>query len=192
MDNNLLQVFVEMRPSKRLYYRVLNEGDFDFYYKLNTEERVMQYAYKDAFTNEEEAIEGFKEVLENQQDDEKGTQFVVLTKDTDEAIGIVDYHINVIHPSGGIYELGYFILPDFWGKGYATEMAKSMRDYLFENFNVHKVTGTCHKDNKASEGIMTKLNMILEGSLRKARFKDRLWVDELCYGILREEWEQYK
>jgi RimJ/RimL family protein N-acetyltransferase len=37
---------------------------------------------------------------------------------------------------------------------------------------------------------MKKLGLQHEGIIRKSRFKDRMWVDEIRFGILREEWEE--
>jgi ribosomal-protein-alanine N-acetyltransferase len=181
-----LQVSVEMKASERLTYRLLNGNDFDLYYKLYTDARVMQYAYHDEFSTEEEARDGFEQVLIKQGEDEEGAQFVVTHKESGSDIGIVDYHIETLHHAGGIYEIGYLVLPEFWGKGFATEMSQSLIDYLFDNFNIHKITASCHWDNKRFEGIMKKLHMKREGVLRKSRYKNRIWADEVKYGLLKE------
>lgn len=186
--DNSLQVFVEMRPSKRLSYHVMNEQDFELYYKVNTDESIMKFAYDDMFTSEEEAKLSFASMLSKQSDDDHGTVFVVKEIMSQEAIGFVEYKIKNLHHSGGIYELSYAILPSYWGKGYATEMATNLIDYLFHNYNIHKITVTCHIDNKRSESTMKKLLMTKEGVIRKSRYKGRLWVDEIKYGLLKEEW----
>jgi len=186
--DNSLQVFVEMRPSKRLSYRLMNEKDFSLFYKVNTDERIMKFAYNDVFISEDEAKTAFELILAKQDDNEQGTIFVVTEIESDAAIGFSEYHIRNLHHSGGIYELSYSILPEFWGNGYATEMASNLIEYLFHNYNIHKIIVTCHIDNKRSESTMKKLLMTKEGVIRKSRYKDRRWVDEVKYGLLQEEW----
>lgn len=186
--DNSLQVFVEMRPSKRLSYRLMNADDFELFYRVNTNEHIMKFAYNDVFASEEEARLEFELILAKQDDDDQGTIFVVTEIETEISIGFIEYHVRNLHHSGGIYELSYSILPDFWGKGYAAEMATNLIDYLFHNYNIHKITVTCHIDNKRSESTMKKLLMTKEGIIRKSRYKDRKWVDEVKYGLLQEEW----
>ncbi len=186
------KVFIEMGDTERLSYRLLNKDDFEFYYKLTSNKEAMKYAFIDRHESIEEARKRFDKIIAWQGNDEQGTQFVVIHKETKELIGIVDYTIELLHPNGGVYEISYLILPNYWGFGYAIEMSKSIIDYLFDNYNLHKISASCHIDNKASEGIMKKLLMIQEGVFRKARYKDRKWSDEIRYGLLKDEWFKKK
>ncbi len=54
---------------------------------------------------------------------------------------------------------------------------------------MHKVVASCNANNYQSEKIMKKIGMVKEGLLRKERFKNGRWDDELRYGLLVEEWE---
>ena len=184
--DNSLQVFIEMRPSKRLSYRLLNKNDFDLFYKLSTDERIMMFAYYDVFISAEEGQKAFDLILAKQ--DEESSIFVVTEIHSGIAIGYIEYYIRELHHSGGIYEISYSMLPEFWGNAYATEMGTNLIDYLFNNFNIHKIIVTCHIDNKRSESTMKKLFMSKEGVIRKSRYKGRKWVDEVKYSLLKEDW----
>ncbi len=177
-----------MFQSARLNYRELTENDFELFYDLYSNKEVMKYAYLDRICSREDAIEAFGNILADQKDNEKGTQYVVSLRELNIMIGIVDYFVILNHEKGGIYEIGYFIKPDYWGKGFGTEMGKALIDYLFTNFNIHKVTASCNFQNKNSEGIMIKLGMTKEGISKKARYKDNQWDDEMKYALLKEEW----
>lgn len=174
--------------SKRLTYRKLLASDFDLYYELYSNEKVMKYAYLDKFQSQESAKKDFEKVISHQNDKEKGTQFVSILKDTNENIGIVDYEVHALREDGGIFEIGYFIKPEYWGNGFATEMGKTIINYLFENYPIHKVCASCHCQNKKSEEIMKKIGMTKEGIIRKDRYKNNEWVDEIRYSVLKEEW----
>ena len=176
-----------MKDTKRLTYRLMTDEDFPFYYELNSSHEVMKYAYADRFESEYEARLAFDEILNEQNDEKEGSKFIVIDKNTGSKIGIVDYDVLMLHEKGGICEIGYFILPKYWGNGYAVEMGNGIIKYLFDNYNVHKITASCHTDNKASEGIMKKLGMTKEGINRKGRYKDKKWVDEIRYGLLKGE-----
>lgn len=182
-----------MFESNRLIYRKLNHNDFKLFYELYSDVNVMKYAYLDRIESQEEANQVFSKILLSQDNQNEGTQYVVIIKNTNIAIGIVDYEVILNHENGGIYEVGYFIKPEYWGQGFGTEMASSLIDYLFVNSNIHKVVASCNFNNKVSENIMIKLGMKKEGVFKKVRFKNNRWEDEIKYGLLKEEWmEQQK
>ena len=84
-------------------------------------------------------------------------------------------------------ELGYELAPSHWGHGYATEAARAMLKFAFQELRVHRVAAWCIADNTASARVLERLGMRLEGRLReKENFKGRRW-DSLIYGILESE-----
>ncbi len=180
-----------MLQSERLQYRRLSEKDLLIFQALYTNPEVMRYAYMDRLEPGEKTEEAFREVLKLQQED-VGDQFVAALKDTGEDIAIVDYEVLKKHEQGGICEMGYFILPGYWGCGYGSEMGQAIIDEIFHNRRFHKIVASCNGNNRASENIMKKLGMQKEGILRKVRYKDGRWDDEIKYGLLREEWEELK
>lgn len=62
-------------------------------------------------------------------------------------------------------EIGWWILPDHWGKGLASEAASAVLDHAFEVIGLERVTSICHEDNKASERIMQKIGLRFERAL---------------------------
>lgn len=80
-------------------------------------------------------------------------------------------------------------MPEYWGKGFATEIANTLIEFCFTRLGLHKVSARCNSNNLKSEGIMKKVGMTFEGELRKVRFKYGKWDDEKNYGILLEEWK---
>ncbi len=177
-----------MLKSSRLYYKKLDKEDFDFFYSLFSDKNVMKYAYLDAFESEEAARDVFDKILSEKKQRQERVEYVAALKDSHHIIGIVDYEVLLKNPFGGIYEIGYFLSPDYWGKGYAAEMGDALINYVFENENVHKIAASCHAGNAHSESIMKKLGMHKEGVFRLTRYKDGEWVDEVRYSILKEEW----
>jgi ribosomal-protein-alanine N-acetyltransferase len=86
-------------------------------------------------------------------------------------------------------ELGYWLGAAYWGKGYATEAARGMLRYGFEDLHLHRVFASHFKQNLASGHILKKLGMRHEGCQREHLLKWDQFVDSELYGILRQEWE---
>jgi RimJ/RimL family protein N-acetyltransferase len=86
-------------------------------------------------------------------------------------------------------ELGYWLGLPYWGQGYATEAAREMLRYGFEDLKLHRIFASHFKHNPVSGRILVKLGMRYEGCQREHLRKWEQFVDSELYGILRLEWQ---
>jgi RimJ/RimL family protein N-acetyltransferase len=56
-------------------------------------------------------------------------------------------------------ELGYRLLPQAWGFGYATEGASALLRYGFEILGLYRIIGLTHPGNTASQRVLRKAGM---------------------------------
>ena len=56
-------------------------------------------------------------------------------------------------------EIGYRLLPEAWGQGFATEGAAAMRDHGFGPVGLSRIIGVTHPDNAASQRVLAKIGM---------------------------------
>ena len=61
-------------------------------------------------------------------------------------------------------EVGLFwaLLPEHWGKGYATEAARAMVSYAFDELELEQIVATTENDNFRSIAVMKRLGMTIE------------------------------
>jgi [ribosomal protein S5]-alanine N-acetyltransferase len=57
----------------------------------------------------------------------------------------------------GAFEVGFHIVPEKWGKGFATEAAKAVIGYGFERLQLPKLFAGHHPANVASSSVLQKL-----------------------------------
>lgn len=62
-----------------------------------------------------------------------------------------------------------------------------MLEFGFEKLNVHRIQANCNANNVASEKIMKRIGMKIEGTLRHTRFLRGEWCDSTIYSILEDE-----
>ncbi|MFO7250023.1 MAG: GNAT family N-acetyltransferase [Actinomycetes bacterium] len=60
-------------------------------------------------------------------------------------------------------EIGWWLDPEFWGRGIATEAALAVRDEAFR-LATATLVARCHPDNRPSKRIMGKLGMTFHGT----------------------------
>jgi RimJ/RimL family protein N-acetyltransferase len=88
-----------------------------------------------------------------------------------------------------VVDLGYMLgLPD-WGKGYATEIARSLIDAAFGELRVDRVISTVDVNNRASIHVLEKVGMRWEAVFRKHRRAKNRWWDCHLFVLPREVWE---
>jgi len=98
-------------------------------------------------------------------------------------------HFFMLHPMSKLLEIAYGVLPSERGKGYCTEAAQLMVDYLFLSMDVSRVQILVAKRNKASQRVAEKAGFTREGTIRRSVSGER---DSYVYSILREEWKEPK
>jgi len=89
-------------------------------------------------------------------------------------------------------ELGYWLGVAYWGQGYATEAAREMLRYGFEDLRLHRIFASHFKHNPASGRVLRKVGMRYEGCQREHVLKWDQFIDSELYGILRREWENHE
>jgi RimJ/RimL family protein N-acetyltransferase len=85
-------------------------------------------------------------------------------------------------------EIGYWIGLPFWGRGFASEAARQVIRYGFEERGLHRIFAAHFTRNPASGKVMVNAGMKFEGTLRRHVKKWGEYLDVNFYGILREEW----
>jgi len=93
----------------------------------------------------------------------------------------------------GTMEIIGFLVPSERGKGYGTEALQLMIDHLFLFYpNIIRIQATANVSNKASQRILEKAGVRIEGTIRKFLFVRGVWTDYHLLSILREEWKEPK
>jgi len=68
---------------------------------------------------------------------------------------------------GRAAEIGYVIGRRAWGRGYATEAARAVVDWVSGQAGIFRVGAFCDTGNPASARVLEKIGMIREGTLRR-------------------------
>jgi len=115
-----------------------------------------------------------------------GATFAVTDAATGALVGACGMNIT---PRLAHAEMGYWIAPDHWGHGYATEAARAVLGYAFGALALHRVYARHLTRNPSSGKVMRKLGMRHEGRQRDHVLKWGRFEDLEVYGILLDEWK---
>lgn len=90
--------------------------------------------------------------------------WLVFEKGTGKLIGRAGLE-NREYPWGMELELGYAIHPDYWGKGYATEVCTACLSYAAENLDYGYINCLIERENNASIALARKLGFQCQGEV---------------------------
>jgi len=81
--------------------------------------------------------------------------------------------------------LGYVLRRDTWGRGLATESARALIRFGFEELGLHRIEATCDPRNAGSARVLEKAGMTQEGRIRDHMLVRAEWRDSLLFAVLR-------
>lgn len=137
-----------------------------------------------------ETKEIIKPVIENQSADVRRLyMWKIIGKEEGSFLGVAGMTLSADRFRLG--EIYYKLLPKYWGKGFATEVAKGLIKAGFEQFNLHKVEAGVATDNVPSVRVLEKSGMIREGLRRKILPIRGEWKDNYHYAIVEDDPRDY-
>ena len=174
--------------SSKVFLREMEEKDWMDVHKYASNVTVCKYQPWGP-NSEEESQDFVNQVLVDAKRVER-TRFVfsIVEKETGSMIGAGEFNIRDYQNKAG--EIGYIVHPDYWGKGIATEAAKLLIDFGFDQLNLHRIYATCDPRNIASSKVLEKIGMVQEGRMREDLLIKDGWRDSFLYSILEKEWKK--
>jgi RimJ/RimL family protein N-acetyltransferase len=182
-------VFAPTYPieTERLLLRPYEREDFDALLAIQSRGDVVRYLYEDPLSNDEVRALLDRRMARTSLSDEGDTLSVaVVLRTTGEMIGDCMLHWGSRQHQQG--EIGFVFHPDHHGRGYATEAARTLVDYGFEEVGFHRIIGRLEARNTASARVLEKLGMRREALMIENEFVKGEWQSEIVYAILEREW----
>lgn len=153
--------------TERLYLRELTMEDKEQLAKVLSDIESMRF-YPHPFS-EEEVENWINWNIDNYKKYKHGLWAVIL-KDGDIFLG--DCGITIQNIDGEIVpEMGFHIIKDYCGKGYATEAALACKKYAFEVLNYEKLFSYTILENIPSQKVAKKVGMKLYKYFEKNNLK---------------------
>ncbi len=173
--------------TKRLVLRRLAPADAEAFFAYRSDPEVTRYQNWEPASVEE--IRAFIGRLEGREPIRKGDWFQlgIALSDSGELVGDCG-----IHPSADDerqVELGITLAPLAQGRGLATEALMAVLDYLFTQTETHRVTGSVDPRNLSCLKLLQNVGMRQEAHMIESLWFKGAWVDDVCFAILKKEWE---
>jgi RimJ/RimL family protein N-acetyltransferase len=104
------------------------------------------------------------------------------------AIGWIGIGDSERHPEPGECGFGYMLDRKHWGQGYATEAARAIVAFAFQDLGAQRITAWCYATNVASARVLVKAGLTLIREYDDVEPKSGRPIACLEYEIRREPW----
>src|SRR5688572_16836987 len=144
--------------TKRLRFRLFRDSDFPTYEQWTSRMEIMRYLGGKTF----DRIQAWRHLayqIGHWQMLGYG-YYAVEEKASGKLVGRVGY---TNHPGWPDFELGWTIVPEYQGRGYATEAARFLLAYAFDALDQARVISLIHPDNAPSRRVAEKLGQRIDG-----------------------------
>ena len=89
----------------------------------------------------------------------------------------------------GIWSIGFWIHPEHWGQGFATEASRAIIDFGFGRLGANKIEAAHAQWNVASQRVLQKLGLNYVGDNPRGFEKNGQWVAETEYEVDHDSWQ---
>ena len=122
-------------------------------------------------------IEWFAEL----EKEETGIWWAVCSSDNSIFYGAVGlYYLNSALKKA---ELGFWLMPEFWGKGIITESVLLVIDYGFKKMRLKRIEAEVETENSMSKKVLKKLQFIHEGTKKDCEIKNGKYISLDSYAL---------
>jgi RimJ/RimL family protein N-acetyltransferase len=140
----------------RLELRDFVAEDFDDLYRLDRDPRVMKYLTNGKPMSRIAVVQALKRFIHYPTLYPDLGIWRACRRDTGAFIGWFCLKYTGKSPD---VEVGYRLLPEAWGQGFATEAACALVAYGFDDLGLHRIIGVTHPGNKASQRVLKKAGL---------------------------------
>jgi len=165
----------------RLRLEPMTDRHLEGLYRLNSDMEVMRY-----ISGKSETIEETLYMIERVKARWAEIGFSwwsFIEIDTEDLIGAGCIQYLGRDPKNPL-EIGWRLRKDKWGQGYASEAAKTMAGFAFDDLKAESLCAICMPENTASSHVMEKLGMNYRGI---ERWHEK---DVATYSIDRARWQK--
>lgn len=158
--------------SERLVLRQFTDSDLGNVFAGLSHPKIIKY-YGISFDSLEatkEQMTWFSDLEKN----ETGIWWAVCSKEDGRFLGAGG--LNDLCKENKKAEIGFWLLPESWGKGYMTEAMPLIFNHGFDHLGLHRIEGFVEPENAACKNALAKLKFKLEGTMKDCEIKNGSFI----------------
>ena len=160
----------------RLILRDLIDDDCDAMHDMDSHPLLIEATGEHIPSDKSETLKHIRNIRKQYEANGFG-RYAVILKDTEEFLGWAGLKLEKnVNGHETFIDLGYRLLPRFWGKGYATEAGRALVSYGFEVLKVDRICAYVESNNHASRRVAEQCGLRVTGGFEGERMRE-WWLE---------------
>ncbi len=180
INEKYFENFPELQ-TERLFLRKQELKDAANLQLLRSNEQVMTYMDSDPHPDVQTSEAFIAKNLKSYQQ-KKGFFWVIVAAQTGNYLG--DIILRKIDRSNARAEIGYTLLPEFWGRGYMKEAMRAVISFGFKDLGLHSIEANINPANISSRELLLKTGFVKEAYFRENYYYNGRFLDTEIYSLL--------
>ena len=151
--------------------RLIKAEDSKLLFELKTSQKCLEYIGDKGINTQADAEEYIRKKMNPEISIKGFVNHIILDSNTGEEVGTCSLHDR---PGEEGIDVGYAILPQFEGKGYATKAAKKMVELAFNTLNIDFISAITTDENIGSIRVLEKLGFQHKGYIQLPDSKEKI------------------
>ncbi len=149
--------------TQRLKLQVVLPDDAEFLFKLMNTQKWYDFIGDRGIKTVDDARQYIMNKMHPKLSEKGFVNHLMIDKTTNKIVGTCS-----LHDRDGVdgMDIGYALLPEFEGKGYASEGAQAMISLAFNVHQQKRISAITSDDNKQSYGLLEKLGFTQNGYIK--------------------------
>jgi ribosomal-protein-alanine N-acetyltransferase len=115
-------------------------------------------------------------------DEGTGIPWKIVNNGTGEKMGVIS--VYYYKPEHNKAEVGFWLLPNYWNKGFALEALRAVVAYWKVERNLHRMEGFVEEGNTDSSRLLEKGGFQYEGTMRDCEIKNGKYISLMIYALI--------
>lgn len=152
----------------RLFLRQFIDSDINHVFRGLSHPEIIRYygVSYDTLVSTKVQMSWFKSLEE----DNTGIWWAICDTRTESFYGAIGLNnLSLTHRKA---EIGFWLLPAYWGMGIIQDAVGLVCEYGFEHVKLHRIEALIETENKNCKNLMNKLNFNHEGTMQDCEIKN--------------------
>lgn len=115
--------------------------------------------------------------------DDAGGAWKIAERQTGNEMGVIAYYAHKKEHRKA--EVGFWLLPEYWQKGFAAEALRLVVQFCQEQKDIHRLEAFVEDGNAASCKVLVKCGFVHEGSMKDCEIKNGRFISLDIYALLK-------
>lgn len=84
-------------------------------------------------------------------------------------------------------ELGFWLLPEYWGRGIIPEAVSKINEFAFKILQLHRIEAFVETENDNSKKVLKKMGFSYEGTMKDVEIKEKKFISLSVFALLNNQ-----